>query len=226
MVKLTRESTRTPNGLHHRHRARSPAPAASHRAGRAGPWAHVAQPARGRGRRARRHGDRRGLPRPRRGAARRARSPWPRARRTPPGPPCTSRWSRAPTPAARRRARRPSSSPASPAWWWPPTTRPPRPRAAGLGILRDEGVAVELVDGDVGRGRPADQPALPQARAHGPAAAWCSSRRCRWTARWPPRAATRSGSRASPAARARTAGAPSATRWPWASAPPAPTTRC
>src|SRR5438477_276291 len=37
----------------------------------------------------------------------------------------------------------------------------------------------------------------------------CARRRCPWTGRWPPRAATPSGSRAPPAARWCTAGAPS-----------------
>ena len=54
----------------------------------------------------------------------------------------------------------------------------PTAKAAGrgLGILRDEGVRVDHLDGDVRGGRPAAQPAVPQARAHR-AARWSSSSR-------------------------------------------------
>ena len=82
---------------------------------------------------------------------------------------CTSRWSRAATPAARRRAPRRSSRPASRASSSPPTTRPRRPPAAASGILRDEGIEVVLADGELAAPRAAAQPAVPQARAHRPA---------------------------------------------------------
>ena len=40
----------------------------------------------------------------------------------------------------------------------------------GLGILRDEGIDVEVVDGEVSHARAPAEPALPQARAHRPPA--------------------------------------------------------
>ncbi len=40
----------------------------------------------------------------------------------------------------------------------------------GLGILRDEGIAVDVLDGELGRRGAAAQPAVPQARPHRPAA--------------------------------------------------------
>ena len=72
-------------------------------------------------------------------------------------------------------------------------SRDPTPKAAGrgLGILRDEGISVDVVDGDVAaRARLINQPFLKHAK----------------TGR------TRSGSRARRAVRARIAGAPSRTR--------------
>ena len=45
--------------------------------------------------------------------------------------------------------RRDPAGRASDAWWSPPMTRPRRPPAAGLGILRDEGVEVVLADGEL-----------------------------------------------------------------------------
>ena len=97
----------------------------------------------------------------------------------------------------------------------------PTPKASGRGpgILRDEGVEVELRGRRGRRGRAAAQPALPQARPHRPPARGLQvgdDARRQGGHRAP---ATRSGSRARPAAPAPTAGAPSPTRWPWASAP-------
>ena len=72
--------------------------------------------------------------------------------------------------------RRDRSRPASAASSSPPTTRPRRPTAAGLGILRDEGVEVDVADGALAGAARLRQPALPQARPHRAALGRCSSR--------------------------------------------------
>ena len=154
------------HGVPDGHRARRAPPREVHRAGRFGARPHLSQPARGRGGGQGRAPHRRGPSRRRRASRTPNAWRWRSARRIPPAPRSTSRWSRAPTTAAPRRARMRSSRPASPAWWWPPTTRSPKVAGRGLGILRDEGVEVVVVDGDDRRARAPDQPALSQARAH------------------------------------------------------------
>ena len=113
------------------------------------------------------------------------------------------------------------------AWWWPPTTRASKASGRGLGILRDEGIRG-------GHGAPA-RPLTPLASS--------TSRSARW--RRPAgryvlfkSAMTLDGKVATSHRRlavdlrraeprhARTAGAPSATPWRWASAPRWRTTRC
>ena len=135
-------------------------------------------------------------------------------------PPCTDAIVAAGIAARRRRLRR---------------SRPRRPRAAGLGILRDEGVEVDVADGDAGRRRARllNQPFRKHART-GPAVGALQVGDDRSTARSPPRPATRSGS---PASRVAQAGPPlarpsptpspsgSARRWPTTrSSPPGSTT--
>ncbi len=111
------------------------------------------------------------------------------------------------------------------AWSSPPTTRPRRPRAAGSGILRDEGVEVVIADGELAATRAAAQPGLPQARPRrAPVGAVQVGDDARRQGR-DPRRATPSGSPARTAASSPTAGAPRSTRSSSASARRSPTTR-
>ena len=117
----------------------------------------------------------------------------------------------------RGRASRASSS--------PPTTRPRRPRAAGLGILRDEGVEVDVADGELAaRARLLNQ-ALPQARAHrAPVGALQVGDDARRQGRDPDGRLEVDLERGQPRS-SRTTGAPRATPSSSASAPRWPTTR-
>ena len=213
------------DGFDHGHRARSAPPDTGHRAGRHRPRAHLSQPA---GRRRRREGrphDRRGLPPARGRAARRARRAE-RLRGRPAGatmyvslepcchegrtPPCTE----AIVEAGIARVVVASDDPSEKA------------SGRGLGILRDEGIEVDVFDGEVAEAaRLLNQPFRKHARTGRPARGLQVGDDARRQGRHP-HAATRSGSRASPAAPGRTAGAPSATRWRWASTRPRTTTRC
>ena len=100
----------------------------------------------------------------------------PRAAAIRPARPSMCRSSPAATRAARRPAPTPSSRPASPGSSSPPTTRPRRRPAAASGILRDEGIEVELVDGEVGA-RPRACSTSPSASTPGPVARTSSSSR-------------------------------------------------
>ena len=87
----------------------------------------------------------------------------------------------------------------------------------GLGILRDEGIEVDVADGEIAaRARLLNQPFRKHARTGRPLGAVQVGDDPRRQGR-DARAATRSGSRASRAARAPIGGGPSATRSPWGS---------
>ena len=126
---------------------------------------------------------------------------------------------------ARRPAPTRSSPPASARVVVAATTRPRRPPAAGLGILRDEGVAGRRRGRRAGRtGAPAE-PGLPQARPHrAPVGALQVGDEPRRQGRDPHRRLEVDLQRGQPRS-SRTAGAPRATPWRSGSAPRWPTTR-
>ena len=185
------------------------------------------EPARGGRDREGRPGDRRGLPRrppaSRTPSARRS----PPAARTRPGPRSTCRSSPAPTTAAPRPARRRSSRRASRAWWSPPTIPRRRPPAAASGILRDEGIQVDIAGRRARRTRRgcSTSPSASTPRTGRPLVLLQVGDDARRQGRHPDRrlAVDLGRGRAAPA---RTAGAPSRTPWRWASAPRCRTTRC
>ena len=82
----------------------------------------------------------------------------------------TSRWSPAATTGARRPARTRSSRPASAASSSPPTTRRRRRPGAAWASCATRASRSSVADGEPAAARAAAQPALPQARAHGPPA--------------------------------------------------------
>ena len=203
-----------PYGSDAGHRARRAPPLPSHRTGLRSARPDEPQPARRRGDRQERAHDRRGPSHATPAARTRSARRWPPAPRTRPARPCTCRSSRAPTTAAPRPAPRRSSRPASPAWWSRATTRPPRRAAAASASC-----ATRAIAGGRLRTAPAahaarliNQPFRKHAKTGRPLVVWKAAMTL--DGKVATSAATRSGSPASRAARAPTAGAPSATPWP------------
>ena len=97
----------------------------------------------------------------------------------------------------------------------------PTPKAAGRGpgILRDEGVQVDVCGRRRRGGRPPAQPALPQARPHGPPARGLQVGDDARRQGGHPHRRLPVDLRRGAAAPAPTAGAPSRTPWRWGSAP-------